>query len=194
MKDQKWIKDDITIRFATTKDAGALLKIYEPYVKQTAITFEYDVPTLEDFTGRIENVLKKYPYLVAEEKGNIVGYAYVSPFKTRAAYDWAVETSIYVDMEQKRKGIGKYLYEVLEEILKQQGILNVNACIAYPAVEDEYLTFDSIKFHEKLGYVLVGRFHECGYKFKRWYDMVWMEKMIGEHVADQAPIKSVQEL
>lgn len=194
MKNSRWTKDNIIIRFATTKDAGALLKIYEPYVRQTAITFEYEVPSLEDFTGRIENVLEKYPYLVAEENGNIVGYAYVSPFKTRAAYDWAVETSVYVDMEHKRKGIGKYLYEVLEEILKKQGILNVNACIAYPVTEDEYLTMDSVKFHEKSGYTLVGRFHECGYKFHKWYDMVWMEKMIGEHVADQMPIRTIHEL
>ena len=106
---------------------------------------------------------------MAEEDGNIVGYAYVSPFKERAAYDWSVETSIYVDMIQKRKGIGRLLYDRLEEILKKQGILNVNACIGYPQIDDEYLTKDSVYFHEKLGYHMVGTFHQCGYKFGRWY-------------------------
>ena len=142
----------ISIRTATEDDAEELLAIYAPYVKQTAITFEYDVPSKKDFKSRISHTLEKYPYLVAEEDGKIVGYAYVSPFKERAAYDWSVETSIYVDMIQKRKGIGRLLYDRLEEILKKQGILNVNACIGYPQIDDEYLTKDSVYFHEKLGY------------------------------------------
>lgn len=171
----------ILIRTATEDDAEELLAIYAPYVEQTAITFEYDVPSEDEFRKRISHTLEKYPYLVAEENGKIAGYAYVSPFKERAAYDWSVETSIYVDMAQKRKGIGRLLYDRLEEILKKQGILNVNACIGYPQIDDEYLTKDSVHFHERLGYHMVGTFHQCGYKFGRWYDMVWMEKFIGEH-------------
>lgn len=171
----------ISIRTATEDDAEELLAIYAPYVEQTAITFEYDVPSEDEFRKRISHTLEKYPYLVAEENGKIAGYAYVSPFKERAAYDWSVETSIYVDMAQKRKGIGRLLYDRLEEILKKQGILNVNACIGYPQIDDEYLTKDSVHFHERLGYHMVGTFHQCGYKFGRWYDMVWMEKFIGEH-------------
>ena len=93
-----------------------------------------------------------------------------------------------MDMEQKRSGIGRRLYEKLENILKQQDILNVNASIAYPQAEDEYLTKDSVLFHEKLGYRMVGTFHQCGYKFHRWYDMVWMEKFIGEHRENQPDI------
>ncbi len=180
--------DKIAIRIAKETDAEEILAIYEKYIKETAITFEYDVPSIEEFRGRIRHTLERYPYLVAEKNEKIVGYAYVSPFKERAAYDWAVETSIYVDMEQKRGGIGGRLYEELETILKQQGILNVNACIAYPQVEDEYLTRDSVRFHEKLGYKMVGTFHQCGYKFNRWYDMVWMEKFIGEHQENQPDI------
>lgn len=180
--------DKIAIRIAKETDAEEILAIYEKYIKETAITFEYDVPSIEEFRGRIRHTLERYPYLVAEKNEKIVGYAYVSPFKERAAYDWAVETSIYVDMEQKRGGIGGRLYEELETILKQQGILNVNACIAYPQVEDEYLTRNSVRFHEKLGYKMVGTFHQCGYKFNRWYDMVWMEKFIGEHQENQPDI------
>ena len=179
---------DLSIRIAAVKDAEALLAIYRPYVENTAITFEYEVPSAGEFRGRIENTLKKYPYLVAEQDGRIVGYAYASAFKTRAAYDWSVELSVYVDMNCKRSGIGSALYAKLEEILARQNICNVNACIAYPKVEDETLTMDSILFHEKMGYTQVGMFHDSGYKFKRWYHMIWMEKMIGEHIEEQPSI------
>lgn len=189
-----WNQGNLSIRIATIEDAEQLLAIYAPYVENTAITFEYEVPSLEEFTNRIQNVLKKFPYLVAMENDKIVGYAYASPFKARAAYDWAVETSIYVDGNQKRKGIGKYLYAVLEDLLSKQGILNVNACIAYPVEEDKYLTLDSVKFHEKLGYETVGRFHQCGFKNHKWYDMIWMEKMLGEHVTNQEKVKPISEI
>lgn len=182
------MEQEITIRVATPDDAPALLELYAPYVTQTAITFEYEVPTVEEFRSRIAHTLERYPYLVAEMDGTPVGYAYVSTFKDRPAYDWSVETSIYVGMEYKRMGIGRKLYEELERILKRQGILNVNACIAYPRQEDEHLTMDSVHFHERLGYQMVGCFHDSGYKFERWYDMVWMEKMIGEHVTEQPQI------
>ena len=127
----------IRIRPAKPEDAEKLLAIYAPYVEQTAITFEYEVPTVEEFRERIHNTLKKYPYLVAEQGGEPVGYAYVGPFHDRPAYDWAVETSIYVDQNKKRMGIGKKLHEALEEELRNRGFLNMNACIAYPAQEDE---------------------------------------------------------
>ena len=174
----------MNIRHATPEDAEALLGIYSHYVKNTAVTFEYEVPSAEEFRMRIANTLKKYPYLVAEEDGKAVGYAYASPFKTRAAYDHSVEASIYVSRDQRRTGIGSLLLDTLEADLKKMNIFNVNACISVPdGEEDEYLTFDSVRFHEKKGYSLVGMFHKCGYKFGRWYNMVWMEKMVGEHVS-----------
>ena len=127
----------IRIRPAKPEDAEKLLAIYAPYVEQTAITFEYEVPTVETFRKRICHTLERYPYLVAEQTGEPVGYAYVGPFHDRPAYDWAVETSIYVDQNKKRMGIGKKLHEALEEELRNRGFLNMNACIAYPAQEDE---------------------------------------------------------
>lgn len=184
----------ILIRTATLKDSKELLEIYIPYVKDTAITFEYGVPSEEEFKNRISSTLKKFPYLVAVKEDVILGFAYVSPFKSRAAYDWAVETSIYVKNDCKRMGIGKKLYSKLEEALQAQNILNMNACIAYPEIEDEYLSKDSVKFHENLGYKLVGEFHKCGYKFNRWYNMVWMEKHIGLHVENQPEVKTFQEI
>lgn len=176
------------IRIATLEDARELLEIYRPYVEQTAITFEYEVPSLEEFRSRIENTLKRYPYIVAEQEGELLGYAYTGPFKSRAAYDWAVETTVYVKGNCRKKGVGKTLYAVLEELTKRQNILNMNACIAYPEGEDEHLTKDSVHFHHHLGYEEVGQFHKCGYKFDTWYNMIWMEKLIGEHAADPEPV------
>ena len=179
----------ITIRMANPADAQALLNIYAPYVINTAITFEYDVPSVEEFASRIAHTLEKYPYLIAEEGGNILGYVYASPFHDRPAYDWAVETSIYVDQNIKHRGIGRKLHDALESTLREQGILNMNACIAYPPEEDEHLDKNSVEFHAHMGYRLVGEFYKCGYKFNRWYNMVWMEKLIGEHLSDQKPPK-----
>lgn len=180
----------MVIRKVRLQDAEALLAIYAPYVEQTAITFEYDVPTVDEFRRRIEEVSKRYPWLVAVDGTRIVGYAYASAFQKRAAYQWAVETSIYVDRNERGRGIGRRLHEALEEALKQQGILNMNACIAYTEQEDEYLTLDSVRFHERLGYSRVARFHKCGKKFGRWYDMIWMEKLIGEHNNDTSMRKA----
>lgn len=173
--------NEITVRTVIPDDAEALLGIYSYYVKNTAITYEIEVPTVEDFRGRIEKTLKKYPYIAAVRDGKIIGYAYAGVFKERAAYDCSVETSIYVDMNEKRHGTGTVLYHELEKRLADIGIKNVYACIASPEKDDEYLNHDSIKFHEKLGYTLVGTFHKCAKKFGRYYDMVWMEKMIGKH-------------
>ena len=185
---------NIKIRIASTLDAKALLEIYAPYVKNTAITFEYEVPSLEEFEKRICHTKERYPYLVAEADGDILGYAYASAFHERAAYDWAVETSIYIKEDQKKRGIGKMLYEALEKILAEQNILNLNACIAYPKQEDEYLTKNSVAFHQHLGYRLIGEFYQCGYKFGRWYNMVWMEKHIGEHGENPPKVKSFDEV
>jgi phosphinothricin acetyltransferase len=173
---------DIIIRDAKVTDAKAIQTIYTPYVEKTAITFEYNVPSEKEFCRRIETVQQKYPWIVAMVNGKVVGYAYASAFKPRDAYQWAIETSIYVDNNNKRSGIGRQLHEALEQRLKMQGILNMNACISFIDPEDEYLTQDSVRFHERLGYQKVAHFHQCGKKFNRWYDMIWMEKMIGEHL------------
>lgn len=179
---------DVKIRTADVFDAQEILEIYAPYVRKTAITFEYEVPALTEFKRRIKHTLERYPYIVAEEDGEILGYAYSGVFKDRAAYDWAVEVSVYVKEDKRGLGVGSRLYAALEEISRAQHILNLNACIAYSDTEDTYLTKDSVAFHSHLGYNLVGRFHRCGYKFGKWYDMVWMEKMLGEHPADPAPM------
>ena len=171
----------VIIRSASPDDAKCLLEIYAYYVANTAVSFEYDVPSEADFRRRIQNTLQKYPYLVLEEDGVIQGYAYAGIFKPRAAYSHSCELSVYVDRSAKRRGYGRKLYEALEDSLKAQGIVNLYACIAYPAVEDEYLSRDSEQFHRHLGFSTVGEFHQCACKFGRWYNMIWMEKLIGEH-------------
>lgn len=172
----------MNIRQAQTDDAESILQIYAPYVINTAVTFEYDVPSIEVFEKRIETTLKHYPYIVAEDEDTVVGYAYAGLFKERAAYSRCVETSIYVKTGEHGKGIGKALYAELEEQLKKQGILNVNACISWSDSPNKYLSRQSPQFHARLGYTECARFHNCGYKFGRWFDMIWMEKMIGAHI------------
>jgi len=184
----------VKIRPAVPADAAALLEIYAPYVEKTAITFEYEVPAAEEFARRIRKVLARHPYLAAESDGELLGYAYAGPFKERAAYDWAVETTVYVRQDKKRLGVGRTLYGALENALRAQGILNLNACIAYPEREDEHLTRDSVIFHEKMGFRMVGQFHRCGCKFGRWYDMVWMEKLLGIHPDAPAAVKPFEEI
>lgn len=237
---------ELKFRVARPEDAEALLAIYAPYVEETAITFEYEVPSVVDFRARIAHTLATYPYIVAVEEQSanadtahvdgvpasstpvagayaaggtcrtsehIIGYAYVGRLHERAAYDWTVETSIYVDRSARKHGLGRQLYERLEAILRAMNIISVNACIAYPGTmnvaadvasaadrsqtnlregasdigagigEDPYLNTNSPDFHAHLGYRLVGHFHACAYKFDRWYDMIWMEKWIAPHPA-----------
>lgn len=184
----------IEVRDATEKDAERILEIYDYYVRNTAITFEYDTPSLEEFRERMRKVMRKYPYLVILQDGEIKGYAYAREFVGRAAYDWSCEMTIYLDHRAKKCGLGRILYETLEKALQDMGILNLYACIGYPEQEDEYLTANSADFHAHLGYTKIGEFHRCGYKFGRWYHMNWMEKMIAEHREVQPPVKGYPEL
>lgn len=183
------MQDRVTIRAAEVEDAEKLLEIYAPYVKKTAISFEYEVPSVEEFAGRIKKTLQRYPYLVATMEGETAGYAYAGAFHARAAYQWCAEASIYVKEGLRGHGIGRKLYEALEEELRDMGILNLNACIAHPVQEDEYLTQASERFHERMGFSKVAEFHRCGYKFQRWYDIVWMEKLLGEHEEMPMPVR-----
>ena len=177
------------IEAVSIEDAKELLSIYAYYVEKTAISFEYDVPSIDEFRNRIVTISEKYPYIKAvNDEGLILGYAYANTFKGRSAYDWSVETTVYVRKDMRRTGTGKALYQALEEILSSMGILNMNACIAVTSKEDRHLTNDSFYFHEKMGFKLVGTFHDIGYKYDTWYDMVWMEKMIGKHSSMQAPV------
>ncbi len=178
----------ISIRPANIGDAKNILKIYAYYTENTAVSFEYTAPTLEEFRGRMERIKARYPYFVAEEDGKILGYCYAGPFVRRKAYDWSCELTIYLSPDQKGRGIGKKLYTALEEALIKMGITNMYACIGVPEKEDEYLNNNSMNFHAHMGFTEVGRFRNCGYKFGRWYHMIWMEKIIGEYQENQPPV------
>ena len=181
---------DVRLRGADGQpDAGRLLEIYGYYVERTAISFETAVPALAEFEERIRRVIARYPWLVIEEDGRVLGYAYAGPFKGRAAYDWSCETTIYLAHEARKRGLGRALYEALEARLRDMGILNLYACIAVPPREDEYLTRNSADFHAHLGYRQCGAFRQCANKFGRWYDMIWMEKNIGGHPENPPAVK-----
>ena len=171
------------IRLAKPSDARSLLDIYAPYVENTAITFEYEVPTIGDFAIRIEKTLEKYPYLVAEEDGVVLGYAYASTYYARAAYDWAVELSVYVSQEARGKGVGTKLYDALEDLLEQMGYIHFLACISLPNEA-------SLALHRKRGYQQVAHFPKIGYKFNRWNDIVWLQKSLDK---EARPIKLLKE-
>lgn len=169
---------------ATVADAPALREIYLPYVRTTAVTFELTDPSLEEFSERVRTTLERYPYIVAVDEGEIVGFAYAKAFRPRAAYLHSIETSIYMRMDYRGKGVGRRLYETLAKLLMLQNVYNMEACIAHCEPADEYVPATSRLFHERLGFRLVGKFTKCAHKFGRWYDMIWMEKILGDHIAN----------
>ena len=169
---------ELKIRDAQLEDAARLVEIYSHYVLDTAVSFECTAPSVEEFADRIKNIKTKFPYLVCEKDGKIIGYVYASSYSSRAAYDWTVSTSIYVDKDCRRNGAGSLLYKELEKRLKEKGILNLLAGVAFCENEDEYLTHDSQKFHLKMGYSEVAHMKGVGKKFERWYDIKWFQKKL----------------
>ena len=180
--------EELKIRIAAPEDAEAIAEIYRPYVEETAVSFEYTAPSAEEMRSRMLRTLENYPYLVAELSGRAAGYAYAGAFLPRPAYAWSVELSIYLERGARRAGLGRALYGAMEGLLRAMNIQNLNACIAWLDEEDEYLTHDSVRFHERRGFKTAARFDSCGWKFGRWYDMIWMEKHIGPHRPQPGPV------
>lgn len=162
------------IRFIQPEDAEAVLAIYAPYILDTAITFETIVPSLKEFTERIEQYTRKYPWLVAEEEGKIIGYAYAGKHRDREAYQWCVESSVYINKDFHGRGIAKALYERLFELLKASGFINVYAGITQP-------NEPSNRLHERMGFTPVGIYKRIGYKLGQWHDVLWMSLSLEEH-------------
>lgn len=157
------------IRFAKKADIPQILAIYGPYVEHTGYSFEYTVPTQEEMTRRFESYTEQFPWLVWEEAGAVLGYAYGSAPFERAAYRWCAEVSVYLAPEIQGRGIGRQLYRALEALLWRQGYQVIYALIT---TENQ----DSLAFHSRMGYKAVATFPDCGLKFGRWLGVVWMEK------------------
>ena len=171
------------IRTVQLSDAEAILKVYAPFINDTCISFEYVVPSIEEFTQRIVSISAEYPYIVLEEDGEIVGYAYAHRYLERVAYSWDVEVTIYLAPKVQGKGLGVILYDALEKLMTLQNIKNLYSCITGDNIH-------SIEMHRSMGYELIGTFPKAGFKLDRWLDVVWMAKTIGEkESAPQAFVK-----
>ena len=156
----------MSVRVALEEDASAIAAIYAPYVLETAISFEEEPPSDDEMRSRIAATLPTHPFLVFEEGGQVVGYAYAGAHAPRAAYRWSANTSVYAATNQHRRGIGRALYVELLTILRRQGFHSLFAGITLP--NDK-----SVGLHEAMGFAHLGTYREAGFKFERWYDVGW---------------------
>ena len=174
------------IRFAAAADAPALLGIYGQYM-DTPITFECALPSEEAFRGRVAEYGTACPYLVWEEDGRILGYAYAHRLGERAAYQWSAELSIYLGWDSTGRGLGRRLYGALMELLRLQGVRTAYGCVTLPNGASEGL-------HAAMGFHLAGTWHSAGYKCGAWRDVGWFEKTIAPYDAPPAPIRPIGEV
>lgn len=186
------MKEAICVRAATPQDAEQLLEIYTPFVisedcSVSNVSFELTAPSLAEFRQRIVDISSKYPYLVGEKDGQILGYVYCHPYRERLAYQWSVEVTIYLASAGQGKGLGRLLYETMEKLLCLQGVTMAYSCIT---LGNEH----SIKMHEAVGYRLIGTFTNSGYKNGQWLDTVWLEKQLQPCPKQPDNIKSWREL
>lgn len=170
----------LKIRTATADDAAGMLQIYAPHVLHDAVTFETAVPSVEEFEGRINKGLQKFPWLVCENEGSIVGYAYASAHREREAYQWTCESSVYVHDKYAGKGIGSCLYGVLFRILKVQGLVNLYAGITLPNEA-------SVKLHENCGFTAFAGYDNIGYKLGKWHKVGWWKLQLNEYAPTPSP-------
>lgn len=170
------------IREARIADADALLAIYAPHVENTNVSFELEAPTIEEFKRRIRAGLEHFCYIVAEdtETGEVAGYAYNGSFRSRPAYQWSSELSIYLAPAHQRRGLGSALLRALERLMRLQGVVMSEACITSSNT-------GSIAFHERHGYTMCGEHHRCGFKRGEWLSVVWMEKQLTPAVSLPEP-------
>ena len=161
----------MNIRMCEDRDIPGILNIYQYYIEKTDITFECSIPSVEEFTDRVHRIMQRYPFLVAEDDGYMMGYAYADRFNWRAAYDWSSELSIYLKRGLTGLGTGTILYQELEKLLVSMNIRNLNACLTWPNPV-------SYSFHEKMGFQKTAHFEKSGYKFGRWIDVIWMQKIL----------------
>ncbi len=168
------------IRLATAGDAPAILEIYAPFIRDTSITFETEVPSIAEFSARINSYLENWPWLLFDTGGSIAGYAYASRYRERTAYQWSVECSVYIHPNHLRAGIASRLYKCLFAILKAQGFTTVYAVINLP--NDQ-----SVALHEKLGFRYFATYEKVGFKLGQWKNVGWWQLQLNEYVMDPSP-------
>jgi L-amino acid N-acyltransferase YncA len=180
----------VTISQATAADAAAIVALYAPYVQKTSVTFEYDVPTVEDYRRRIEEITEFFPFFLLREDGVPAGYAYAHFFHPRKAYQWMCETSIYIGENFHRKGYASLLYEKLLDALRRQGFCQAVAILGCPNEPSE-------RFHRAMGFELLGTFPTAGYKLGQWHDVKWYRlslRPIPDQPRDPLPFRALGEL
>ena len=175
------------LRLATENDAAGIAEIYDPIVRSTPTSFEIDPPGAIEMARRIRETLPAYPWLVCEHLGRIAGYAYAGRHKPRAAYQWAVETSVYIHPDFQRRGIGRALYESLFRILAAQGYFSAYAGATLPNA-------GSVGLHESCGFQIVGIYRNAGYKHGVWHDVIWWQRALQLAMTTPGPILSIDQL
>ena len=175
-----------TIRFATEDDGEQVRAVYMPYVRDTSVSFETETPSVAAMERRIAATVEQYPWLVCEHEGRVVGYAYAGPHRSRAAYRWSIDCSVYVDAECHRNGIARGLYESLFALCRVQGFHNAYAGITLPNEA-------SVSFHEDRGFEPVGVYEKVGYKMGDWHDVGWWATWLGDHPPDPDVPRSIEE-
>lgn len=169
------------IRAITDGDIEQVLALYNYYIRETTITFETEELSFEVFYKRVHDIMDRYPFLVYEEDGRILGYVYLAEFNSRAAYQWSADLSIYVDKDLRHRGIGGQLYQAIEKLAIDQGFVNIVSLIT----EENK---NSVEFHKRLGFEFIGTFNQIGYKFGRWLGVSYGIKQI------QLPKENPEEL
>jgi phosphinothricin acetyltransferase len=157
-----------TIRLAERRDIPGIIEIYSPFILETAVTFEEDIPSEESFWERMQGIMAELPFLVCEIDGRVAGYAYASGYRSRASYRWSKEVSVYIHPDFQRRRVAHALYTSLNEMVRYQGVADLLAIITMP-------NEPSVAFHEHFGYVKVGEFSKVGYKLKQWQNVGWFE-------------------
>jgi L-amino acid N-acyltransferase YncA len=170
----------IQIELASAQHTPEILAIYAPFIENTPTSFETEVPTLDEMTQRIQSTCEKFPWLVCMSDGQLLGYAYASQHRTRAAYQWSVDVSVYTHVDARRMGIGRVLYTALLPLLQAQGFFNAFAGIALPNPA-------SVGFHESFGFLPIGVYKQVGYKLGAWHDVGWWQLSIQPVIDNPAP-------
>ncbi len=178
---------EMTLRFVRSSDAARILEIYAPYVLNAAVSFETDLPSVPEFMERIRSISVEYPYIVCEEDGRVIGYAYAHRLLERAAYQWDAELSVYVDSSYQRNGIGRTMYRFLFEALKLQNVHTVYAIITADNAT-------SLTMHEALCFRTIGTFRNTGYKLGVWHDVIWLDKPLLAYSASPKALKPISEV